>query len=59
MYQISNLEIEESESDVLNDFFGDILGVELCPELELQLSFLLDVLTQNLLVQLEPGRQVF
>ena len=52
------LEVEQSEGDVLNDFLGHVFGVKLGPEFELQLSLLLNVLAQNLLVQLEPGRQV-
>ena len=56
--KIVYLEVEKSEGDVLNDFLGHVLRVELGPELELKLSLFLDVLAQNLLVQLEPGRQV-
>ena len=39
----------------MNEFFGNILRVELGPELELQGRFLLDILTEDLLVEFEPG----
>ena len=51
----SYLKVEESKSDVLNDFLSHIFGVELGPELELKLGLFLHVLTQHFFVQLEPG----
>ena len=45
---ISYLKVEESDGDVLDELLGDVFGVELGAELELQRRLLLHILTQNL-----------
>lgn len=45
---VFHLKVEEPEGDVLDDFLGDIFGVELRAELELQGVLLLDVLAHHL-----------
>lgn len=51
---IFDLQVEQSECDVLNELLADILGEEFGPEFKLQRHFLLDFLTQNFFVQLQP-----
>ena len=41
---ISYLEVEESDGDVLNELFGNVLRVKLGAELELQRRLLLHIL---------------
>ena len=54
MLKETDLEVEESHGDVLDELVRDVFRVELGPELELQRRLLLHVLAQHLLVQLEP-----
>ena len=55
---ISYLEVEESDGDVLNELLGDVFGIELCAELELQRRLLLHILTQNLKSELNLVAEV-
>jgi hypothetical protein len=45
------LQVEETESDVLDQLFGDVFRVELGAELELQGIRLLDVLAHHLKIR--------
>ena len=55
----SHLKIEKSEGDVLNDFLCHVFRIEFGPELELERRLFFDILTEHLLVELQPGRVVF
>lgn len=46
-------------SNVLNDFLGDVFGIEFGAEFKLQSGVLLDILGEHLLVQLEPRWEAF